>query len=58
VKNNSDKLMFNAQLFQYQNRGMSQVYTNTIHVGGTAGPVQLIINNQAAISYNPDGSEP
>ena len=58
VKNSNEKLVFNAQLFQYQNRGMSQTYTNTIHVGGVTGPVQLIVNDQAAIAYTPDGTTP
>ena len=58
VKNSSNKLLFNAQLFQHQTRGMSQVYLNTVHVGGTTGPVQLIINEQPVIGYNPDGTNP
>ena len=48
VKDSSDKLVFNAQLFQHQHGGRSQVYTNTIHVGGITGPVQPIIDNQGS----------
>jgi hypothetical protein len=43
VRSSSDKLVFNAQLFQQQTRAMSQVYTNTIHVGGITEPVQLSV---------------
>ena len=49
VNDSNGKVVFNTQLFQYQTRGMSQVYTNSIHVGGVTGPVQKIINKQAAI---------
>ncbi|MES2625380.1 MAG: VCBS repeat-containing protein [Pseudomonadota bacterium] len=57
VKNGSDKLVFNTQLFQHQTRGMSQVYLNSVHVGGVEGPVQLIINDEAPVSYTADGSQ-
>ncbi|MES2626560.1 MAG: VCBS repeat-containing protein [Pseudomonadota bacterium] len=56
VKNSSGKLVFNAQLFQLQTRGMSQVYTNKIHVGGITGPVEALVNKQAAIGYILDES--
>jgi hypothetical protein len=49
VKDNSDNLVFNTQLFQHQTRGMSQVYTNTVHVGGITGPVQAFVNKQTAV---------
>jgi hypothetical protein len=53
VKDSSGKLVFNAQLFQHQTRGMSQVYLNSVHVGGIAGPVQLLVNDQPATTYGP-----
>jgi hypothetical protein len=49
VRDDGNHLVFNAQFFQHQTRGMSQVYTNTIHVGGITGPVQAFVNKQAAV---------
>jgi hypothetical protein len=54
IQDSSGKLVFNTQLFQHQNRGMSQKYLNSVHVGGVAGPVQLIVNDQSPVSYGPD----
>jgi hypothetical protein len=54
VRDGSGRMVFNTQLFQHQNRAMSQRYVNTVHVGGIAGPVQLTVNNEPPVSYEPE----
>ncbi len=53
VKDNSNKLIFNVQLFQHQNSGMSQVYVNSVHVGGITAPVQAFVKEQATGGFIP-----
>lgn len=48
VKNSQGKMVFNTQIYQYQHPGMSQVYVNSIHVGGVSGEVQVIVNAENA----------
>jgi hypothetical protein len=47
VSDYSNKLVLNAQLFQHQTNGMSQVYLNSVHVGGITGPVQAYVKEHA-----------
>ncbi len=54
LRDGNGSLVFNIQLFQHQNRGMSQRYTNTLHVGGVSGPVQMTVNNQSPVIYDPN----